>query len=687
MESSTSHQLTSEFSVIETEREFLEKKQQKGLPLTSGLTLRATLIGLAACCLLAFLDISSQSIAMPFTGRLTSDGFGNGALFLVFGLIVVVGLLKRMGLIRSGLKSKELLVVFSMLIITSGIPTLCFYLLPTLAGLAHLSSDSHSVGRLVAPLLPKGLVIGDQALSNGFFEGLEPGEGVPYAAWVGPLAAWGVLFGAFYVTAMALMVIVRKRWMEQERLPFPMAQLPLSLIEGTAGERPLLRNGVFWFGFAVPALVGLNGILRSFLPSIPAINLLTYASFYRNSITLVFYTNFLVLGISYLVPLEILVSIFLFNMLGHLQIFLINIAGIPILDSHPLPPGAYYSNLNLQSIGALVVMVGFGLYEARHHLRDVFRKAFGSAPEVDDEDEFLYYRTAVLGSITGIAFICCWLLMTGISWWVVPIFVVLMLVTFLGVTRVLAEAGVVLIAPLSPMQILFKSAGSRILGGSTMTGFLLGHSWAYPTRAHVMAGGSTAIRLEHRNGQRTRPLFYVFFLALLVAGVTAAATMLHYGYGTGAYGQYGPTGHSITMQKILNFYGSIIGDLSQQGPRRPRETGGYLNAFSSSGDSEGQPIYVFWSGVGAAVMGLLIFARRRFFWWPFAPVGYVIGNLTQTWVWWINVLVAWLVKRNLLKYGGPTLHGKARSFFLGLIMGEAVIASVGEVLHLLVYLF
>jgi hypothetical protein len=84
-------------------------------------------------------------------------------------------------------------------------------------------------------------------------------------------------------------------------------------------------------------------------------------------------------------------------------------------------------------------------------------------------------------------------------------------------------------------------------------------------------------------------------------------------------------------------------------------------------------------------MGLLIFARRRFFWWPFAPVGYVIGNLTQTWVWWINVLVAWLVKRNLLKYGGPSLHGKARSFFLGLIMGEAVIASVGEVLYLLLY--
>ena len=661
MKPGSGHQPAPEDSAINTHTEPLEKRPVEKPPLSSGLTWRAAFIGLPMCSLLVFLDVSTQSIGR--TSRLTWDGFGAGALFLLLTLILAVELLKRMKIIRSGMEPRELLVIFSMLITSSSIPTLFYVLLPDLAGFTHFSADQRHMGHLVAPLLPEGLTIGDQAAAAGFFKGLESGESVPYEAWVGPLVLWGVLLGVFYFTMMALLVIVRKRWIEQERIAFPMAQLPLSLIEGTAGERALLRNGVFWWGFAIPALIGLNGILRSFLPSIPPINLSTYIRFYRNSMWLGFYTNFLVLGISYLVSLEILGSILLFNLIAHVQIFLILVTGSPITTSMPRPPGAYHSRLHEQSIGALLVMVGFGLYEARDHLRDVFRKAFGLAPEVDDEDEMLSYQAAVLGFITGVAFICYWLRLTGISWWVVPIFVVLMLVTFLGVTRVLAETGIVLLAPLSPMNILINSAGPQMLGGPTMAGFLLAQPWTFPTRSHLMASGSTVLRLTHRRGRRSRPLIYVFFLALLIAGVTAAATMLHYSYDGGAYGLHGPTGHAIVIKRNLNWYGSIISD-----------------------PSEGEPIRLFWSGVGAAAMGLLILARRRLFWWPFSPVGYVVGNLTQTWPWWWDVFLAWLVKRNVLKYGGPSLHGKARAFFLGLIMGEAVIGSVREILDLLPYL-
>ncbi len=644
--------------------EFTSKKRTEANPrLSSGLTGRAVLIGLAMCSLLVYLDISIQSLGRAGTSSLTIDGFGNGALFLLFNLILAVGLLKRLGIIRSGLKPRELMIIFSMLLISSVIPSITFVLLPHLAGFSTFSADPYQTGKLVAPLLPGGLTVTDYGAGKGFFQGLGSAESVPYRAWAGPLAAWGVLFGVLYFTMMALMVIVRKRWLEQERLSFPMAQLPLSLIEGEPGRRPLLRNGIFWFGFSLPASVGLNRILSSLLPSIPPINLSTYTRLYRNSVTVSFSTNFLVLGISYLVSLEILGSILLFNLVAHLQLFLIMFTGSPILDSRPRPPHAYYARLHQQSMGALLVMVGFGLFEARDHLRDVLRKAFGSAEEVDDGDEMLSYRTAFFGTIAGMAFTCWWLGMTGISWWVVPIFVVLMLVTFLGATRVLAEAGVVLWAPMSSVQILLNSVGAQLLGGSTLAGFLLAHSWAYPTRANIMASGSTAMRLINRRGQRSRPLLYVFLGALLISGATAVATMFYFSYTFGTYGLYGNTGHSVVIKKLLNFYGALLGD-----------------------PSEGEPVRLVWSGIGAAVMGFLIFARRYFFWWPFFPVGYVVGNLTQTWPWWLNVFLAWIVKRNVLRYGGPALHGKAQAFFLGLIMGEAVIRSVDDVLYFLQYL-
>ena len=81
-------------------------------------------------------------------------------------------------------------------------------------------------------------------------------------------------------------------------------------------------------------------------------------------------------------------------------------------------------------------------------------------------------------------------------------------------------------------------------------------------------------------------------------------------------------------------------------------------------------------------MGLLILARKLFFWWPILPVGFLIGNL-PSWAYWINVLLAWLVKRNVLKYGGPSLYGRTRPFFLGLILAEAVSKSLFPLLAMI----
>ena len=623
------------------------------------MTWRATIIGLSLSGLLAFLEASAQAVGGSGLSGLTSNGFGAGALFLLFVLILGIGLLKRVGIVRSGLEPRELLSIFSMLTLTSAVLITLFFLIPHMAGFSYYATRENQWESLVLPVLPDGLVIKDHAVAKGFFEGLSSGGGVPYGAWVWPLGAWAILLGALYFLMISLMVILRKPWIDHERLSFPLAQLPLTLTGAEPGVRPLLGNGIFWSGFTLPAFVGFTAILRRLLPVIPAINLSFYTRFYRNSIGLPFYTNFFVMGISYLVSLEILASILLFTLISYIQIYLIIVSGSAILGSPPYYPGAHYTHLHQEVIGALAVLVGVGLYEARNHLRDVFGKAFGSCdPGVDDKDELLSYRTAVFGSVGGVVFICFWLWVTGISSWVVPIFVAVMLVTFVGVTRVLAETGVVLAAPLSPMQSLLHSAGTRTLGASTTAGFFLAQPWAFPARSHVMAGASTSLKLTHGKRQRSRPLFYVLLLTLLVGGVTAAATTLHHAYSLGAYGFSMQFYVIKVLNYHLNYYGSVISD-----------------------PSEGQPIRLLWSGVGAAVTALLIFARKRFYWWPIHPIGYAAGTVHTAF--WLNVFVAWLVKRNVLKYGGPSLYGYTRPFFLGMILGQAVISSIYELFHFL----
>ena len=76
--------------------------------------------------------------------------------------------------------------------------------------------------------------------------------------------------------------------MENERLLFPLATLPLELgrQESDTWLPPLLRNYLTWVGFAVPFVVyAING-LHSYFGFFPFIQLNTYVRFLRDLIGL-----------------------------------------------------------------------------------------------------------------------------------------------------------------------------------------------------------------------------------------------------------------------------------------------------------------------------------------------------------------------------------------------------------------
>ena len=54
---------------------------------------------------------------------------------------------------------------------------------------------------------------------------------VPWAAWVRPTVAWGLLASMVVGGILCLSVIFRRQWVENERLPYPLANVYLSLIE------------------------------------------------------------------------------------------------------------------------------------------------------------------------------------------------------------------------------------------------------------------------------------------------------------------------------------------------------------------------------------------------------------------------------------------------------------------------
>ena len=76
-----------------------------------------------------------------------------------------------------------------------------------------------------------------------------------------------------------------------------------------------------------------------------------------------------------------------------------------------------------------------------------------------------------------------------------------------------------------------------------------------------------------------------------------------------------------------------------------------------------------WVGAGAAGMGLLLFFRRSFFWLPH-PLGLIMLVNPIMGTYWFSILLGWLAKALVGKYGNRETYAKTRAFFIGLIAGE-----------------
>ena len=70
--------------------------------------------------------------------------------------------------------------------------------------------------------------------------------------------SWGIFVILFYTATLCMCGLLRKQWVESERLMFPLARVPLELCEGSAGSGILpniLRSKAFWAAVALMAAI------------------------------------------------------------------------------------------------------------------------------------------------------------------------------------------------------------------------------------------------------------------------------------------------------------------------------------------------------------------------------------------------------------------------------------------------
>jgi hypothetical protein len=503
----------------------------------------------------------------------------------------------------------------------------------------------------------------DEALSGQAGQGLLGQLGIiPWRAWFSPLVAWTLFLLAAFIAMLSIMTMFRRQWVERERLTFPIVHLVMEMAGGTDTDSVLsfFKNPVMWAGFALAAGYNIMNILNAWNPAIPAMGraedlgaLFTERPWDAIRPLSIAWRpeNF---GLGYLVPTDITLSVWVFYLaLRVANVFQVavgyDVSGFPFMQE--------------QSFGSYLALGLFLVFVAREHLGRVFRKAIGIAKDVNDSDEPMSYRGAVIGTIVGVGFMLLWAGSAGMAIWTAAIFFGLFLLFALVYARARAEAGAAMVW-LFPFyqhkRMMINITGSQIYhrfgGWSNLTIFslLMFLSRGYFQSMMAYQIEATKIADEAKIKQRSMAMWLV--VALLVGLAGAYVIHLHAYYTHGANILEGGTtqGGYRTRLAIQEYEQLSSFKLGHKEPDRPRTIA---------------------AGAGFLITAGLIGLRSIFLRFPLHPLGFAMvtaygGPL------WGPFFIVWLIKTLILRIGGMGMYRRLIPFFLGIVIGHFFTAGL-----------
>ena len=639
--------------IPEEYRRYLEKRasssQEAGRH--TAITLRSVLVGCLLCALIA--------VGVPYGGmiiqgtRLGLSSSTPAAFFLLFAVLLTVhlllGLLKRRWAFQWG----ELVTIFFMMMVATAIPTrgVTGVLLPMITGPFYYATPENKWAELIHPHIARWMVVDDPQALKEFYEGSPGPVAIPWASWLPTLLCWLVFYMGLYLTIISLLVILRRQWADNERLPYPLVQVPLAMIdEGDGGQSllgPFFRNRVMWYGFAIPFFLNSLNALHHYYPAVASVNFERFPNF----LSLRMGINFLILGLAYLINCTIAFSLWFFYLLHKLQEHVLYLMGMgskeEVLGTWTDPVVGH------QMMGALIVLVFYGLWISRSHIKNVFLKALRPDSPIDDSAEIMSYRSALLGSAFGMCTMGVWLYLSGIPAWIVPFFLFAALVIFIALARVVTEAGLSTVVPgMVPAGFVVSGIGVPLLGAKGMIAASLTLTWAGDLLVFMAAPLANGLRMSKEVTGNRRLLFWAIALAILISLSISTWFTLYLAY------RYG--GVNLHAQ-YFNSFANVSAKFAAQKLAQP--TGPSLEGW-------------LWIGAGGLIMSVLMFLRQKLAWWPFHPLGFAVS---MGWIMdtiWFSIFLAWLFKVIILKYGGASVYQKSKPFFLGLALGQIVSGGI-----------
>lgn len=533
----------------------------------------------------------------------------------------------------------ELLLIYTMLTVASALNGLDMLQLigAMIAGPQLLATPENEWEELFMRYIPSWLMVSDKPA----LERYSRGESSLYLMdnlkpWLTPVFLWSAFTISLVLVMLGLTLILSSRWVSEEKLSYPIIQLPLHMVENS-----FLKNKVMWVGFIIGISMGAINGLHFFFPTVPSVgkpvNIGQY--FTEKPLNAIGWLPVAIhpfaVGLGFFMPVELSFSCWFFYFFWKFESVLAAILGLRT-------PG--FPFIDEQTTGAYVGFALVALWMTRKHIIRLFKRA-PSESMLESKNIRQIAISSLLAGAIGLTVFC---MRAGMGLKAIFLFFTGYFLISISIGRIRAELG-------SPVHDLHFSGPDRMMvsllgtyrfskADLTVTSLFWYFNRAY--RSHPMPCVLEGVKLgERTDGSIPRIAMAVIFAAIL-GTLCAFWAHLQAAYHNGAWGRMWPAYE--TFNRLSGWLTTPMGGNMA-----------YASAFS----------------FGAFLIFILSIFRMRFVWFPLHPVGLVVSSSWGMNPFWFSIFLSWATKFIILRYGGLRLYRKLIPMFLGFILGEFIADS------------